>query len=75
MTAVVSAANSAARKRPRTPGHQPRAVEDETVQSAGGPASPEPGDPDGSAVHADAVLADVGAQALTGLPKELTVVS
>ncbi len=53
MTAVVSAANSAARNRPRTPGQQPRAVEDEAVQAAGGPASPEPGVPDDSAAHAD----------------------
>ncbi|HEY6294159.1 MAG TPA: sigma-70 family RNA polymerase sigma factor, partial [Streptosporangiaceae bacterium] len=49
----MSAANSAARKRPRTPDHQPRAVEDETVQAAGGPDSPELGGPDVSAVHAD----------------------
>ena len=54
MTAVVSAANSAARKRPRTPGQQPRAVEDEAVQAIGGPGSPELGAPDDSAAHADA---------------------
>ena len=52
----MSAANSAARKRPRTPGQQPKAVEDEAVQKAGAPASPEPGGPEenGSGVHADA---------------------
>ncbi len=54
MTAVVSAANSAARKRPRTPGHQAIAVDDETAAAAGGPASPELGGPDDSAAHADA---------------------
>ena len=54
MTAVVSAANSAARNRPRTPGQQPRAVDDETAAAAGGPASPELGVPDDSAAHADA---------------------
>jgi len=54
VTAVVSAANSAARKRPRTPGQQPRAVDDEAAAAAGGPASPELGVPDDSAAHADA---------------------
>jgi len=53
VTAVVSAANSAARKRPRTPDQQPRAVEDEAVLAAGGPARPELGVPDDSAAHAD----------------------
>jgi RNA polymerase primary sigma factor len=55
VTAVVSAASSAARKRPRTSSQQPRAVEDEAVQAANGPASPEPGSPEenGSAAHAD----------------------
>jgi len=46
VTAVVSAANSAARKRPRTSGQQPQAVEDEAVAAAGQTANPEPGDPD-----------------------------
>jgi RNA polymerase primary sigma factor len=54
VTAVVSAANSAARKRPRTPGHQPIAVDDEAAAAAGGPASSDPGVPDDSAAHADA---------------------
>jgi RNA polymerase primary sigma factor len=52
---VVSAANSAARKRPRTSGQQPRAVEDETAVP-GGPTGPGPrntGEP-GSEVRADA---------------------
>ena len=43
---VVSAANSAARKRPRTPDQGPRAVEDQAVQAAprpGGPSSDEHG--------------------------------
>ena len=42
----VSAANSAARKRPRTSGQQPKAVEDEAAQVAGQPVNPEPGDLD-----------------------------
>ncbi|HLM87519.1 MAG TPA: RNA polymerase sigma factor [Streptosporangiaceae bacterium] len=55
MTVVVSAANSAARKRPRTSGQPPRAVEDEAAVP-GGSAGPEPrntGEP-GSEVRADA---------------------
>jgi RNA polymerase primary sigma factor len=35
VTVVVSAANSAARKRPRTSGQQPRAVEDQTAAATG----------------------------------------
>jgi RNA polymerase primary sigma factor len=35
VTVVVSAANSAARKRPRTSGQQPRAVDDETAAATG----------------------------------------
>ncbi|HYB46124.1 MAG TPA: sigma-70 factor domain-containing protein, partial [Streptosporangiaceae bacterium] len=52
---VVSAADSAARKRPRT-GQQPGAVEEQAVQAAGQPSDPEPGNPeeDGSEVRADA---------------------
>ena len=50
---VVSAANSAARKRPRTSEQGPRAVEDQTVQAA-----PRPGGPDsdehGSELRANA---------------------
>src|ERR1700748_3295354 len=41
VTVVVSAANSAARKRTRTSDQGPRAVEDQAVQAA-----PRPGDPD-----------------------------
>ena len=50
---VVSAANSAARKRPRTPDQGPRAVEDQAVQAAprpGGPSS----DQHGSELRSDA---------------------
>src|SRR6516162_7402346 len=39
VTVVVSAANSAARKRPRTPDQGPRAVEDQGGQRPGGPGS------------------------------------
>jgi RNA polymerase primary sigma factor len=53
VTVVVSAANSAARKRPRTSDQGPRAVEDEAVQ-----ADPRPGGPDsdehGSELRANA---------------------
>src|SRR5579864_2882251 len=41
VTVVVSAANSAARKRPRTSGQQPRAVEDQAVQGPGRPSGPD----------------------------------
>jgi RNA polymerase primary sigma factor len=55
VTVVVSAANSAARKRPRTPDVKPRAVEDQAVHAAPRPAGPGPGDPDErSEVRADA---------------------
>ncbi len=52
---VVSAANSAARKRPRTSGQQPMAVEDEAAVPGGpaGPGSRNTGEP-GSEVRADA---------------------
>jgi RNA polymerase primary sigma factor len=53
VTVVVSAANSAARKRPRTPDQGPRAVEDQAVQAAprpGGPSS----DQHGSELRSDA---------------------
>src|SRR5438105_12604093 len=53
VTVVVSAANSAARKRPRTSEQGPRAVEDQAVQAA-----PRPGGPDsdehGSELRANA---------------------
>ncbi|HEY1001128.1 MAG TPA: RNA polymerase sigma factor, partial [Streptosporangiaceae bacterium] len=55
VTVVVSAANSAARKRTRTSDQGPRAVEDQAVQAA-----PRPGDPDsdehGSELRANADL-------------------
>ncbi len=64
---VVSAANSAARKRPRTPDAKPRAVEDQAVHAAPRPAGP------GSDEHAselragaDASLTAVGLDAGLG---------
>jgi len=55
VTVVVSAANSAARKRPRTPDVKPRAVEDQAVHAAPRPAGSGPNDPDErSEVRADA---------------------
>ena len=53
---VVSAANSAARKRPRTPDQGPRAVEDQAVQAAPRPGGPGPHDSDehGSESRSDA---------------------
>ena len=53
---VVSAANSAARKRPRTPDQGPRAVEDQAVQAAPRPGGPGPHDSDehGSELRSDA---------------------
>jgi RNA polymerase primary sigma factor len=60
---VVSAANSAARKRPRTSGQQPRAVEDEAAVP-GRPSGPGPRDTGeqgpGARADADASLAAVG---------------
>src|ERR1700735_2912131 len=54
VTVVVSAANSAARKRPRTPDVKPRAVEDQAVHAAPRPAGSGPKAPDArSAVGAD----------------------
>src|ERR1700678_989875 len=56
VTVVVSAANSAARKRPRTPDAKPRAVEDQAVHAAPRPAGPgtEASGEYGSEVRADA---------------------
>ena len=53
---VVSAANSAARKRPRTPDQGPRAVEDQAVQAAPRPGGPGPHDSDehGAELRSDA---------------------
>jgi RNA polymerase primary sigma factor len=52
----VSAANSAARKRPRTPDQGPRAVEDQAVQAAPRPGGPGPHNSDehGSELRSDA---------------------
>ena len=50
---VVSAANSAARKRPRTPDQGPRAVEDQAVQAAPRSGGPSP-DEHGSELRSDA---------------------
>ncbi len=52
---VVSAANSAARKRPRTPDQGPRAVEDQAVQAAPRPGGP---GPDGSDEHGSELRSD-----------------
>jgi RNA polymerase primary sigma factor len=56
VTVVVSAANSAARRRSRTPDAKPRAVEEQAVRAAPRPAGPGPqdSDPDGSELRADA---------------------
>jgi RNA polymerase primary sigma factor len=56
VTVVVSAANSAARKRPRTTGQQPGAVEDQAAAVPGQPSGPGPRDTaeNGSGEHADA---------------------
>ena len=58
---VVSAANSAARKRPRTSGQEPRAVEDQAAAGPGRPSGPD-SDEYGSEARsdADASLATVG---------------
>ena len=50
---VVSAANSAARKRPRTPDQGPRAVEDQAVQATPRPGGPR-SDEHGSELRSDA---------------------
>ena len=55
VTVVVSAANSAARKRPRTPDAKPRAVEDQPVHATPRAAGPGPKAPEQrSEVRADA---------------------
>jgi RNA polymerase primary sigma factor len=56
VTVVVSAANSAARKRSRTPDAKPRAVEDQAVHAAPRPvgSGPEASGENGSGVRADA---------------------
>src|SRR5215471_10672403 len=63
----VSAANSAARKRPRTSDQGPRAVEDQAVQAA-----PRPGGPD-SDEHGSELRAN--ADANPGTPKGLAAVN
>jgi RNA polymerase primary sigma factor len=64
VTVVVSAANSAARKRPRTPDAKPRAVEDQAVHAAPRPVGPGP-DEHASELRAgaDASLTAVGLDA------------
>jgi RNA polymerase primary sigma factor len=63
VTVVVSAANSAARKRPRTSGQQPRAVEDQAAPVPGSPSGPGPREAgeygSGERADADASLAAV----------------
>src|SRR5215472_4234503 len=56
VTVVVSAANSAARKRPRTSDQGPRAVEDQAVQAAPRPGGPGPqnSEENGSELRANA---------------------
>jgi len=72
VTVVVSAANSAARKRPRTPDVKPRAVEDQAVHAAPRPAGSGPNDPDErSEVRADAD-ASLTAVNLDAEPDEVT---
>jgi RNA polymerase primary sigma factor len=72
VTVVVSAANSAARKRPRTPDVKPRAVEDQAVHAAPRPAGSGPKDPDErSEVRADAD-ASLTAVNLDAEPDEVT---
>ena len=72
VTVVVAAANSAARKRPRTPDAKPRAVEDQAVHAALRPAGSGPKDPDErSEVRADAD-ASLTAVDLDAEPDEVT---
>jgi RNA polymerase primary sigma factor len=69
VTVVVSAANSAARKRPRTPEGKPRAVEDQAVQAAARPAGSGPenrGERSEVRADADAGLTAVGLGAEAG---------
>jgi len=58
VTVVVSAANSAARKRPRTPDAKPRAVEDQAVHAAPRPVGP---GTDASGEYGSEVRADAAA--------------
>jgi RNA polymerase primary sigma factor len=58
---VVSAANSAARKRLRTSGQQPRAVEHQAAEEPGRPTGPGPRNP-GERADADVSLAAVGTE-------------
>jgi RNA polymerase primary sigma factor len=72
VTVVVAAANSAARKRPRTPDAKPRAVEDQAVHAGLRSAGSGPQDPDErSEVRADAD-ASLTAVDLDAEPEEVT---
>ena len=64
---VVSAANSAARKRPRTSGQGPRAVEDQAVQAAQRPGGPGPRNSDENGSGRRAANADSDAKGLTAV--------
>ena len=64
---VVSAANSAARKRPRTSDQGPRAVEDQAVQAAQRPGGPGPRNPDENGSGRRAASTDSDATGLTAV--------
>ncbi len=64
---VVSAANSAARKRPRTSDQGPRAVEDQAVQAAPRPGGPGPRNPDENGSGRRAASTDSDAKGLTAV--------
>jgi RNA polymerase primary sigma factor len=67
VTVVVSAANSAARKRPRTSDQGPRAVEDQAVQAAQRPGGPGPRNPDENGSGRRAASTDSDATGLTAV--------
>jgi len=67
VTVVVSAANSAARKRPRTSDQGPRAVEDQAVQAAPRPGGPGPRNPDENGSGRRAASTDSDATGLTAV--------
>src|SRR5215472_16628243 len=67
VTVVVSAANSAARKRPRTSDQGPRAVEDQAVQAAQRPEGSGPRNSDENGSGRRAANADSEAKGLTAV--------
>jgi RNA polymerase primary sigma factor len=67
VTVVVSAANSAARKRPRTSDQGPRAVEDQAVQAAQRPGGPGPRNSDENGSGQRAANTDSDATGLTAV--------